>query len=150
MNPLGYVPLLELDDGTKISEGPAIVQYIADKVPAKNLAPANGTPERIKLQSWLNFITSELHKGFSPLFNPAMPDEAKKIFRERLGDALCPSRQAPGQQRLPDGQELLGGGRLPVHGVELGGRAWTSTCRRSPTCWPIASASARGPRCRRP
>ena len=50
VNPLGYVPLLELDDGTTISEGPAIVQYIADKVPAKNLAPANGTPERIKLQ----------------------------------------------------------------------------------------------------
>ena len=59
VNPLGYVPLLELDDGTKISEGPAIVQYIADKVPAKNLAPANGTPERTKLQSWLNFISSE-------------------------------------------------------------------------------------------
>ena len=84
INPLGYVPVLELDDGTRITEGPAIVQYIADKVPGKNLAPANGTPERIKLQSWLNFITSELHKGFSPLFNPAMPDEAKKIFRERL------------------------------------------------------------------
>jgi len=84
VNPLGYVPLLELDDGTRISEGPAIVQYIADKVPAKKLAPANGTAERITLQSWLNFISTELHKSFSPLFNPAMPDEAKKIFRERL------------------------------------------------------------------
>ena len=84
INPLGYVPMLELDDGTRLREGPAIVQYIADKVPAKNLAPANGTPERIKLQSWLNFVSSELHKGFSPLFNAAMPDEAKKIFRERL------------------------------------------------------------------
>jgi len=60
------------------------VQYIADKVPGKNLAPANGTPERTKLHSWLNFISSELHKGFSPLFNPTMPDEAKKFFRERL------------------------------------------------------------------
>jgi glutathione S-transferase len=85
VNPLGYVPLLELDDGTRISEGPAIVQWIADKVPDKKLAPANGTMERTKLQSWLNFVTSELHKGFSPLFNPAMPEEAKKIFRERLG-----------------------------------------------------------------
>jgi glutathione S-transferase len=84
VNPLGYVPLLELDDGTRINEGPAIVQYIADKVPAKNLAPANGTLDRTKLQSWLNFVTSEMHKGFSPLFNAAMPDEAKKIFRERL------------------------------------------------------------------
>ena len=85
VNPLGYVPLLELDDGTKITEGPAIVQYIADQVPAKKLAPPNGTMERVRLQTWLNFVTSELHKGFSPLFNPSMPDEAKKIFRERLG-----------------------------------------------------------------
>ncbi len=84
VNPLGYVPLLELDDGTRINEGPAIVQYIADKVPAKNLAPASGTLDRTKLQSWLNFVTSEMHKGFSPLFNAAMPEEAKKIFRERL------------------------------------------------------------------
>jgi glutathione S-transferase len=84
VNPLGYVPALQLDDGTIITEGPAIVQYIADKVPAKKLAPPNGTMERTKLQSWLNFVTSELHKGFSPLFNPSMPDEAKKIFRERL------------------------------------------------------------------
>ncbi len=84
VNPLGYVPMLELDDGTRISEGPAIVQYIADKVPAKNLAPANGTLDRTKLQSWLNFVTSELHKSFSPLFNAAMPEEAKQIFRDRL------------------------------------------------------------------
>src|SRR5436309_12248803 len=83
VNPLGYVPVLQLDDGTLLTEGPAIVQYIADKVPDKKLAPPNGTMERTKLQMWLNFITSELHKGFSPLFNPSMPDEAKKIFRER-------------------------------------------------------------------
>jgi glutathione S-transferase len=84
VNPLGYVPALQLDDGAILTEGPAIVQYIADKVPDKKLAPPNGTMERTKLQMWLNFITSELHKSFSPLFNPSMPDEAKKIFRERL------------------------------------------------------------------
>jgi len=84
VNPLGYVPLLELDDGTRITEGPAIVQWIADKVPEKGLAPPNGTLERTRLQSWLNFVTSELHKSFSPLFNPSMPEEAKAIFRERL------------------------------------------------------------------
>ena len=83
-NPLGYVPALELDDGTILTEGPAIVQYIADKVPEKKLAPANGTLERYKMQSWLNFVSSEMHKGFSPLFNPAMPEEGKKIARERL------------------------------------------------------------------
>ncbi len=78
------MPALQLDDGTFLTEGPAIVQYIADKVPDKKLAPANGTLERYKMQSWLNFVSSELHKGFSPLFNPAMPDEAKKLARERL------------------------------------------------------------------
>ena len=83
-NPLGYVPALELDDGTILTEGPAIVQYIADKVPDKKLAPANGSLERYKMQSWLNFVSSEMHKGFSPLFNPAMPEEGKKIARERL------------------------------------------------------------------
>lgn len=84
INPLGYVPLLELDDGTRLREGPAIVQYIADLVPTKNLAPANGTLPRYRLQEWLTFIGTEIHKSFSPLFNAAMPEEGKKIFRDRL------------------------------------------------------------------
>lgn len=84
INPLGYVPVLELDDGTRLREGPAIVQYIADQAPAKNLAPANGTLPRYRLQEWLTFIGTEIHKSFSPLFNAAMPEEAKKIFRDKL------------------------------------------------------------------
>jgi glutathione S-transferase len=84
INPLGYVPLLELDDGTRLTEGPAIVQYIADQVPAKNLAPANGTLERYKMQSWLTFIGTELHKGFSPLFRPETPLEYKAIAAEKV------------------------------------------------------------------
>jgi glutathione S-transferase len=84
INPLGYVPLLELDDGTRLREGPAIVQYIADQVPLKNLAPANGTLPRYRLQEWLTFIGMELHRSYSPLFNPAMPEEGKKIYRDRL------------------------------------------------------------------
>jgi glutathione S-transferase len=103
VHPLGYVPLLELDDGTRIAEGPAIVQYIADKVPAKKLAPASGTMERTKLQSWLNLISSELHKGFSPLFNPTMPEEAKQFFRERLG-----SRFAHLDKHLASNDYLMG------------------------------------------
>jgi glutathione S-transferase len=83
-NPHGYVPALELDDGTILTEGPAIVQYIADKVPEKHLAPANGTIDRAKMQGWLNFVSTEMHKGFSPLFNPAMPEEAKKLARDKL------------------------------------------------------------------
>jgi glutathione S-transferase len=88
VNPLGYVPLLELDDGTRLREGPAIVQYIADQVPHKNLAPANGTLPRYRLQEWLTFIGTEIHRSFSPLFMPSMPEEAKKIFRERLAKRL--------------------------------------------------------------
>jgi len=84
INPKGYVPLLELDDGQRLSEGPAIVQYIADKAPAKKLAPAAGTLERSRLQEWLNFITSELHKSFSPLFNPEMPEAAKQIYKTKI------------------------------------------------------------------
>lgn len=88
INPLGYVPFLVLDDGRTLHEGPAIVQYIADQVPAKQLAPANGSWERYKLQEWLNTISTELHKGFSPLFTPGMPEEAKALAKTRLNGRL--------------------------------------------------------------
>jgi len=88
INPLGYVPYLTLDDGRSLHEGPAIVQYIADQVPAKQLAPAAGTFERYKLQEWLTFIGTELHKGFSPLFTPGMPEEAKTMAKDRLKSRL--------------------------------------------------------------
>lgn len=84
VNPLGYVPYLVLDSGEGLREGPAIVQYIADQAPARDLAPANGTLARYQLQSWLNFIGTELHKGFSPLFTPNMPEEAKTLAKARL------------------------------------------------------------------
>ena len=84
INPLGYVPLLELDDGTRLREVPAIVQYLADQVPNRNLAPASGTLPRYRLQEWLTFIGTELHKQFGPLFKPDLPDEAKAFFRKRL------------------------------------------------------------------
>ena len=83
INSKGYVPLLELDDGSRLTEGPAIVQYLADQVPEKKLAPPAGTMARYRLQEWLNFITSELHKGIGGLFNPAMPEEAKALMREK-------------------------------------------------------------------
>ncbi|MDR2155148.1 MAG: glutathione transferase GstA [Burkholderiaceae bacterium] len=88
VNPLGYVPYLALDDGAGLAEGPAIVQYIADQAPAKKLAPPNGTLARYQLQSWLNFIGTELHKGFSPLFNPAVADDAKAVFKAKLAERL--------------------------------------------------------------
>jgi len=85
----GQVPLLELDDGERLSEGPAILQYIADHAPASGLAPAAGTMARYRLMEWLNFLTSELHKGFSPLFNPKMPLEAKEIFAARVKERFA-------------------------------------------------------------
>ena len=84
INDKGSVPVLELDNGERLTEGPAIVQYIADQVPAANLAPANGTMARYRMQEWLNFITSELHKSYAPLFRPTTPEEYKVITKESL------------------------------------------------------------------
>ncbi len=88
INPKGQVPALALDNGELVTEGPVIVQMIADKAADKKLAPANGTAERYRLQEWLNFISAEIHKTFSPLFNPTMPDEAKTFFRNRVTTKL--------------------------------------------------------------
>ena len=113
INPLGYVPVLELDDGTRLREGPAIVQYIADQVPLKMLAPQNGTLQRYRLQEWLNFIGTELHKGFSPLFNPATPEEYKAIARERLQQRLqWVDNQLAGKQYLMGDQFTVADGYL--------------------------------------
>lgn len=84
INPKGYVPALQLDNGEVLTEGPAIVQYLADQQPDKKLAPPNGSLARYQLQSWLNFIGTELHKNFSPFFNPAAPDEMKAIARANI------------------------------------------------------------------
>ncbi len=89
INPKGQVPVLELDGGERLTEGPAIVQYIADRAPASGLAPAAGTMARYRLMEWLNFIASELHKGFSPLFNMASSAELKKATRSRLGERMA-------------------------------------------------------------
>jgi glutathione S-transferase len=84
VNPRGYVPALELDNGQVLTEGPAIVQYLADQKPDAGLAPKAGTFERYRLQEWLNFLTSEIHKTFSPLFKPNTPEDYKKIAKENL------------------------------------------------------------------
>jgi len=77
INPKGYVPALELDDGQVLTEGPAIVQYLADRNPAAGLAPPNGSFERYRLQEALSFIGSEIHKGYGPFFDPRLSDEAR-------------------------------------------------------------------------
>jgi glutathione S-transferase len=89
INPKGYVPLLELDNGERLSEGPAIVQYIADQVPGKQLAPPAGTMARYRLMEWLNFITSELHKSFGPMFNKDFPEAGKEFYKKKLAGRLA-------------------------------------------------------------
>jgi glutathione S-transferase len=84
VNPKGQVPALALDSGELITEGPVIVQMIADQAAGKNLAPAHGSSERYKLLEWLNFITAELHKNFGPMFSPVLADEAKAFFKDRV------------------------------------------------------------------
>lgn len=88
INPKGYVPVLELDDGTVLTEGVAIIQYLADKNSDRRLAPVNGTIERYKLIEWLNFISTEVHKGFSPLFHGKAEDPYIVAVRDRLHKRL--------------------------------------------------------------
>ena len=84
INPKGYVPALELDDGQLLTEGPAIVQYLADREPGSNLAPANGTLARYRLQEILGYINSEIHKTYSPLFKPDTPEATRQERKEYL------------------------------------------------------------------
>jgi glutathione S-transferase len=113
INPLGYVPMLELDDGTRLREGPAIVQYIADQVPLKMLAPQNGTLARYRLQEWLTFIGTELHKGFTPLFVPTTPEDYKPLVREKLQQRLqWVDSQLAGKQYLMGDQFTVADGYL--------------------------------------
>ena len=84
VNPKGQVPALGLDSGELVTEGPVIVQMIADKASARNLAPARDSAERYRLQEWLNFITTELHKNFGPMFSPLLAEESKPFFKDRV------------------------------------------------------------------
>lgn len=88
VHPLTYVPVLELDDGMRITEGPAIVQYLADSAPGKRLAPPAGSLERVQLQTWLNFVSTEIHKGFTPMFNTSLPEEMKDLLRAKVRPVL--------------------------------------------------------------
>lgn len=88
INPKGYVPTIQLDDGSYLTEGAVILQYIADQHPSANLAPTQGTMARYRLQEWLNFIGSEVHKTYSPMFNKAVAEDYKVIARTLLAKRL--------------------------------------------------------------
>jgi glutathione S-transferase len=101
INPKGQVPALQLDSGEMLTEGPVIVQYLADQMPASGLVPPAGSIERYRVQEWLNFITSELHKSFGPIFRPTTPDAFKAISKENLGKRFdWIDKQLAGRQYL--------------------------------------------------
>ena len=101
VNPKGYVPLLELDNGERLTEGPAIVQYLADQKPESGLAPKAGTMERVRLQEWLSFVGFELHKTWGALFNPKVGGDWKQATLDRLGLRLdYLAKQLDGKQYL--------------------------------------------------
>jgi glutathione S-transferase len=113
VNPKGQVPALGLDSGELVTEGPVIVQMIADKAAGKSLAPARDSAERYKLQELLNFITTEVHKNFGPLFSPALADDAKAFFKDRvMGKFKYLDSQLAGRDYLMDKQFTVADGYL--------------------------------------
>ncbi len=135
VNPKGMVPVLQLDSGDILTEGPAIVQYIADQKPESGLAPKPGTVERYHLMEWLNFITSELHKGFTPLFKPNTPDDYKKIARDNLAD-----RFAYLEQKLADKQYLMGDRFTVADGYAFTVLNWAAIQKIDLAPWPNVKA----------
>ena len=104
INPKGYVPVLELEDGYHLTEGVVIQQYLADRTPGAKLAPARGTLERLKLEELLGFLATEIHKAFSPLFAATTPDDYKPVARDKIA-----ARFDLVEQRLGDGRAYLTG-----------------------------------------
>lgn len=127
INPKGYVAALVLDNGSVLTEGPAIVQYLADQVPGNTLAPANGTWERVRLQEWLNFISTEIHSGCAPLFNADIPPPIQAIFKAKLfkrldylSQALAKQDYLMGRFGLADGYLFTVLNWLPLFDIKIG------------------------------
>lgn len=135
INPKGYVPVLELDDGTTLTEGPAIVQYIADQVPATQLAPPNGTIARYKLQEWLNFVTTELHKQYSPLFDSSSTEEVKTKQRDKIA-----KRYEWVAQQLADRDYLTGSTFTVADAYLFTVTNWARSTGVELTRWPAVQA----------
>ena len=135
INPNGYVPALELDNGAVLTEGPAIVQYLADSAPQANLLPAVGSVERYQVLGWLNYISTELHKNFSPLFKLDATEDMRANARKML--ALRFSHIA----RHLDSRDYLGGDAFSVADAYLFTvLGWTDVVKFSLADWPQLQA----------
>jgi glutathione S-transferase len=131
VNPKGMVPVLQLDSGDTLTEGPAIVQYIGDQKPASGIVPACGTIERYHLMEWLNFVTSELHKNFTPLFKPTTPDEYKTQARATLAE-----RYAFLNEKLAGKSYLMGEHFTVADGYAFTITNWTRLQKIDLAPWP--------------
>jgi glutathione S-transferase len=135
VNAKGYVPVLELDDGQRLTEGPAIVQYVADRKPESGLAPKAGTLERVRVQEWLNFVTSEIHKTFSPLFGADTPEDYKEIARKKLR-----ARFDWLSKELKDREFLVGNHYSVADGYLFVVLGWTDHVGMKLADWPVLKA----------
>ena len=135
INPKGYVPALELDGGEVLTEGPAIVQYVADLAPEKKLIPPAGTLARARVQEWLNFIGTELHKNFTPLFNPASTDDIRNAAQANI------ARRLPIAATALDAHSYLIGDSFSVADAYLFTvLSWTGFVKVDITPWPSLAA----------
>ncbi|WP_411705003.1 glutathione transferase GstA [Edaphovirga cremea] len=135
VNPKGQVPTLQLNDGSILTEGVAIVQYIADQKPDRQLLPEVGTLARYHALEWLNYIATELHKGFTPLFNPRTPDEYKTIARETLDKKFAYVNDVLGKQ-----QYLLGARFSVADAYLFTVLGWAKALKFDLVAWPNISA----------
>jgi glutathione S-transferase len=131
VNPKGYVPLLELDDGTRLTEGAVIDQYVADRNPEAGLIPRAGTLERYRAQEWLNFIAAEIHKQFSPLFYPTTPEETKVQQRQRIAGRFDLVEKTLAKQPY-----LLGDGFTVADAYLFNMLRWTEFTGMDRSKWP--------------
>jgi glutathione S-transferase len=135
INPKGYVPALKLPNGELLTEGPAIVQWVADQAPEKGLAFAPGSFERARVQEWLTYVGTELHKTFSPLFDRAASEEVKASAKNRIG-----ARFAYVAQHL-EGRTYLVGERFTVaDGYLYTVLSWTAFVGIDLAAWPALEA----------
>jgi len=135
INPKGYVPALELDDGSILTENAAILQYVADRAPEKKLAPEAGSMERYRLQEWLHFISTEIHKSFSPLFSSACTEETRQAQLAKISNRLDLV------QKHLDGKPFLFGDQFTVaDGYFFAVLNWTRTMGPDLSKWPAVEA----------
>jgi len=135
VNPNGYVPSLELDNGEILNEGQAILQYIADQKPGAQLAPSAGTMPRYRLIEWLSFISSELHKGFGPLLRPGGPEDTKTSIRDKLG-----LRLGYVAKHLASRQYLVGDHFTVADAYLYTILTWTRIAGIDLSAWPVLAA----------